>query len=171
MTTDRIANYVPGDWFLAHTLDEMERFYLSRLPSIREAARLHGYSIGLHGSCRRDLDLVATVWVKGASDKDTLAHAIAMAACGITRSSPYVWEAKPYGRVAVSIPVCWTDHANPDFKGKPSVGHIDLSLIDMAWQNEAATAMAQFVHLSSTPDQEAWGRVADSAIGLLNRLT
>lgn len=46
------------------------------LPVIREAARAHGYAIGVHGSMQRDLDLIAAPWVADASDADTLARAI-----------------------------------------------------------------------------------------------
>lgn len=127
--TTQPIDYTPGTWFNARTLDEMQAFYLSRLPAIREAAKEHGYAIGLHGSTRRDFDLMAMQWSDSAADKDVLAHAIAIAACGITRDGGYQWEKKPNGRFAVSIPICWTNHANPDFD-KPSVGHIDLSVID-----------------------------------------
>jgi hypothetical protein len=122
--------YTPGEWFKARTLEEMQAFYMSRLPAIREAAKEHGYAIGLHGSTRRDFDLMAMQWREDASDKGALAHAIAVAACGITREGAYQWEQKPSGRFAVSIPICWTDHANPDFQNKLSIGHIDLSVID-----------------------------------------
>lgn len=124
--------YTPGEWFKARTLDEMQAFYLHRLPAIREAAKAHGYALGLHGSMRRDFDLMAMQWRADASDKDTLAHSIAVAACGITREGAHQWEQKPNGRFAVSIPICWTDHANPDFKNKLSIGHIDLSVIEPA---------------------------------------
>jgi hypothetical protein len=129
-TATRIRAYQHGQWFDARTVDEMQEFYLSRLPAIREAAREHGYAIGLHGSTRRDFDLMAMQWREDASDKDTLARAIAEAACGIRREGAYDWEAKPEGRVATSIPICWTDHANPDFDNMVSAGHIDLSVID-----------------------------------------
>jgi hypothetical protein len=122
--------YEPGEWFNARTLDEMQAFYMSRLPAIRKAAEEHGYAIGLHGSTRRDFDLMAMQWRDDASDKDALAHAIAVAACGITRDCAHQWEQKPNRRFAVSLPICWTDRANPDFENKPSVGHIDLSVID-----------------------------------------
>lgn len=138
------VDYSPGSWFNAHTLDEMQAFFMSRLPSIRVAAREHGYAIGLHGSMRRDFDLMAMQWCSDASDKDALAHAIAIAACGITREGAYQWEQKPSGRFAVSIPICWTDHSNPDFKNKLSLGHIDLSVIDAALRETAAP----------TPDSE-----------------
>jgi len=125
-----VLNYITGDWFKARTIDEMQSFYFSRLPAIREAARQHGYAIGLHGSARRDFDLMAMQWTSEASNKDTLAHAIAIAACGITCDGPYRWEKKPNGRAAVSICICWADHSNPEFNGMLSVGHIDLSVID-----------------------------------------
>lgn len=137
-------DYKPGQWFDARTLDEMQAFYLSRLPAIREAAKEHGYAIGLHGSERRDFDLMAMQWREDASDKDTLAHAIAAAACGISRAGPYQWEEKPNGRFAVSMPICWTDHANPDFD-KPSVGHIDLSVIEYP-AAESATPAPKLAH-------------------------
>lgn len=127
---DRIKKYVVGNWFTARTIEEMQEFYLSRLPSIRTAARKHGYAIGIHGSMRRDFDLMAMQWVEGASDKDTLAHAIAVAACGITQDGAYVWEKKPNGRSAVSICICWTDHTNQDFKDMIGAGHVDLSVIE-----------------------------------------
>jgi hypothetical protein len=147
--------YTPGEWFDARTLDEMQAFYMARLPSIREAAKEHGYAIGLHGSTRRDFDLMAMQWRDDASDKDTLAHAIAVAACGITRDGAFQWATKPSGRFAVSLPICWTDHANPDFD-KPSMGHIDLSIIE---QPAPAAAEGQAALLSVDEIAEVTGRI------------
>lgn len=117
--------YQPGEWYEAKDRDDLEAFFRSRLPAIREAAREHGYAIGLHGSMRRDLDLIAAPWREGAADKDVLAHAIAMAACGITRDGPYQWEQKPLGRVATSLSCCW-----PRWFNEAGAGHIDLSIVD-----------------------------------------
>ncbi len=36
------------------------------------------------------------------------------------------------------------------------------------WQNEAAAVMAQFISLSSRPDEQEWGKVALEATQLLN---
>lgn len=126
LIVNKVENYKPGNWFNADTVDEMQAFYMSRLPAIREAARRAGYAIGLHGSTRRDFDLMAMPWTGHAVDKNTLARIVAVAACGIARSGDYQWEQKPYGRVATSIPICWTA-----FHDMISAGHIDLSLIDM----------------------------------------
>lgn len=115
--------YVQGEWYKARDRDDLEAFFTSRLPAIREAAREHGYAIGLHGSLRRDMDLIAVPWSESASDKEVLAHAIAQAACGITRLGQYDWVMKPLGRVATSIPVCWASWHN-----EAGTGHIDLSV-------------------------------------------
>lgn len=115
--------YTPGEWFDATTVDLMEAFYLSRLPAIREAAKEHGYAIGVHGSMRRDLDLIAAPWRDGASNADTLVEAIQKTACGFTQSK-YQWEQKPAGRVSISVPICWTYR-----HGVLSDGHIDLSVL------------------------------------------
>jgi hypothetical protein len=104
----------------------MQAFYLAALPKVREAARELGYAIGLHGSTRRDLDLIAVPWTEQHGSRDELATAVHKAACGFTSAS-YQWEEKPHGRYAASFPVCWTD---PDvFRGVLSAGHIDLSVM------------------------------------------
>lgn len=128
---EALATYQPGTWFDATSVDLMQAFFESRLPAIREAAREHGYAIGLHGSMRRDLDLIAAPWRDGVSDRDTLAHAIAMAACGITRAGAYEWEQKPAGRAATCLPICWTHR-----HGVLSDGHIDLSVCPSAHRVE-----------------------------------
>lgn len=112
-------------WVHCNTPDDIEKFYVSVIPKIREAAKECGYGIGLHGSMRRDLDLIAIPWVEEHSDKDVLAAAIQKAACGFTQSY-YPWvkgTKKPCGREAVSFPICWTVH------NIVNNGHIDLSVM------------------------------------------
>jgi hypothetical protein len=136
----KLKDYKIGKWYEVYTVDQMQDFYLSRLPEIREAAKSCGYVIGLHGSLRRDLDLMAVPWCEDYSSKDDLARAIQHAACGIV-SSNYDWEEKPAGRYATSFPICWASHK--DFEGMVSRGHIDLSVI-------APSVPA------NTPNPEAW---------------
>lgn len=112
-------------WHRAKTQDDLESFFLSVLPKIRAAARKCGYAIGVHGSMRRDLDLIAAPWVADHADKDTLAREIHLAACGMTQSS-YNWTSvpmKPCGRVGTVFPVCWSEY------DAPSAGHIDLAVM------------------------------------------
>lgn len=112
-------------WVHVKNKHEMEAFYHGILPKLREAARAEGYALGLHGSLRRDLDLIAVPWVEKCSDKETLARALHRAACGI-ESQTYHWEQKPHGRAAASFPICF-----PDFHDgtQLSLGHIDLSVM------------------------------------------
>lgn len=109
-------------WHKAHTPDELKAFYESVLPAIRRAAHDLGFGIGLHGSMRRDLDLIAVPWVDNHGTKDELAAAIQNAACGLSNAR-FAWEAKPCGRWATAFPVCWSDH------NVISSGHVDLSVM------------------------------------------
>lgn len=112
-------------WVHVNSHDELEAFYRRILPAVRTAARECGYALAAHGSMRRDLDLIAAPWSDGCTDRDTLAAALHEAACG-TKSTAYVWEAKPCGRYAASFPVCWTGDKLPAL---PNMGHIDLSVV------------------------------------------
>lgn len=120
---ESLAAYEPGKWFHVHTVEEMSAFYMSRLPAIRAAAKEVGYALGLHGSTRRDLDLMAMPWREDHADKDTLTKEIQKAACGFSHEK-YQWEKKHHGRLAVSFPICWT----ADMEKMLSLGHIDLSV-------------------------------------------
>ncbi len=118
-------------WVHCDTPEQLHAFYTAILPKLRDAACQHGFALGLHGSMRRDLDLIAVPWVLSHSDKDALAAALQMAACGMSQDV-YRWtgapdghDAKPHGRVACSFPVCWADD------NRPSSGHIDLSVVGL----------------------------------------
>lgn len=111
-------------WIHVANADALEQFYLGVLPNIRTEARAHGYAVGLHGSWRRDLDLIAVPWVTDHSGIDELAAAIQQAALGPPQNA-FSWVKKPCGRIATSLPVCWLDYDDP----RPSAGHIDLSVI------------------------------------------
>lgn len=115
-----------ADWYRCETVDQMQAFYLARLPAMRNAAKECGYALGLHGTLRRDLDLIAVPWVvdKEPTSKDDLAHAIQDAACGLSREGPYVWEEKPWGRKATAFPICTTA-----WHDMISAGHVDLSVM------------------------------------------
>lgn len=109
-------------WVTVYSKDGLELFYRDILPKIRDRARSLGYAIGVHGSMRRDLDLIAVPWIDSPSDRDTLAAEIHKAACGIERQK-YQWEEKPRGRMATSFPVCF-----PEGWNEPNLAHIDLSV-------------------------------------------
>jgi hypothetical protein len=76
-----------------------------RLPDFRkiwEVAREHGYAVGLHGSMRRDCDLIAVPWTEEATDPEALIQALctALNAKEIGKREP-----KPLGRLAVNLQV------------------------------------------------------------------
>lgn len=112
-------------WVVVKDHDELEAFYRSILPKLREAARAEGYALGVHGSLRRDLDLIAVPWTDQHSDKEQLARAIHRSACGI-ESETYQWEKKPVGRMATCFPVCFPEFHNGT---QLSLGHVDLSVM------------------------------------------
>ena len=120
-------------WTVCKDADEIEAFFRSRLPAIRMAARVCGYAIGVHGSMRRDMDLIAVPWAERFLPKEILAGAIGVAACGMSQpGDSYVWEQKPMGRIATSFAICWTE------EHKPGNGHIDLSIVGLPRNDQSA---------------------------------
>lgn len=116
-------------WVEIKNRDELEAFYLSVIPKIKEAARHCGYAIGVHGSLRRDLDLIAVPWTENYSDKNRLAEHIQRVSCGFTMTK-YDWEIKPHGRMATAFPICTVDHKT--FGEVPlSLCHVDLSVFEV----------------------------------------
>jgi len=114
-------------WVRVSNKDELEAFYRGVLPAIITAAKEHGYAIGVHGSLRRDLDLIAAPWTEDYSDKDELAQAIHEAALGPVQEK-YNWTEKPLGRLASSFPICWTENSDV-FQLETNLGNIDLSVM------------------------------------------
>lgn len=89
------------------------------LPAIREAARFQGYAVAVHGSLKRDIDLVAIPWTDQAKPVDALVSSIKGAVGGILGNCLTIGEPsqKPHGRVAYTL-------IHPGFAGE-----IDLSVI------------------------------------------
>lgn len=96
------------------------------LPPVREVARFNGYAIAVHGSLKRDIDLVAVAWTDQAKPVDKLVKAICGAVSGVLGNCFQLGELKqmPHGRVACIL-------AHPGFAGE-----IDLSIIPPAEKPE-----------------------------------
>lgn len=94
----------------------IDEIYPAAIPVVREVALKHGYAIGVHGSQKRDLDLIAAPWTPEASDAKTLAKAIAQ------ELNWWILDEiikKPHGRLAFTI---YThNHANIDLSVAPMV--------------------------------------------------
>jgi hypothetical protein len=59
------------------TPDELEARFTALLPDLRYAAWQLGYALAVHGTMRRDLDLVGVPWIEGAGSGDQLVEALA----------------------------------------------------------------------------------------------
>lgn len=157
-------SYAPGKWFHVYSVDEMQEFYNFRLPFIREAAEKLGYAIGVHGSERRDFDLMAMPWRDDAAPIDELAKAVQMAACGFEMQE-VKWTDKPCGRKSISIHACWCE-----WYDMVSAGHIDLSVAPLTALEQEIAALREEnnrakgavdiltqVHLKDPDSFECWG--------------
>lgn len=85
--------------------DAIEGWEDPRLPDfnlIWTIARKHGYAVGLHGSMRRDVDLIAAPWVDWAADPLHLIEHLCAALNARVVSGP---EQKPYGRIAWNLQI------------------------------------------------------------------
>ena len=86
---------------------------------VREVARFNGYAVAVHGSLKRDIDLIAVAWTDQAIPADDLARAVRCAIAAILGNCIMLGEIKPkpHGRVACTL-------VHPGFAGE-----IDLSII------------------------------------------
>lgn len=95
-------------------------------PRLRETARTCGYALAVHGTMRRDLDLIAVPWVDRAVSAEDLVKALSATVrdvAGWGHRSGEAWTEKPHGRVATTI------IASSDV-------HIDLSIMPLASKAE-----------------------------------
>jgi hypothetical protein len=89
------------------------------LPPVREAARFRGYAIAVHGSLKRDIDLVAIAWTEQARPVAELVDGVRGAIVGVLGNCLIMGDgtAKPHRRVAFTL-------IHPGFAGE-----IDLSVV------------------------------------------
>lgn len=101
------------------------------IAEIRAAAREHGYALAVHGSQRRDLDLIAAPWAVEAIEPLTLVELICERvglrprianaySDGTTMPNP---EFKPFGRLAWSL---------VSTSGPIGYEYVDLSVVPKA---------------------------------------
>jgi len=95
--------------------------FLKRLPEIRRVAKKYGYAIGLHGSLKRDFDLIAVAWTEDAIGPVELSERIFYAA----RAKKMRFNSepgKPHGRLNTAFD--WGSYENREY--------CDLSIIPPA---------------------------------------
>jgi hypothetical protein len=91
----------------------------SIIEPVRTTARFHGYAVAVHGSLKRDIDLVAIAWTDQAVRPDELVASLMGAISGVLGNCLKISgpSPKPHGRVAYTL-------VHPGFAGE-----IDLSVI------------------------------------------
>lgn len=75
------------------------------LPPIRAVAIANGYAVAVHGSLKRDIDLIAVAWTDQAIAAADLVQAVRGAVAGVTGRCLILGEgmAKPHGRIAYTL--------------------------------------------------------------------
>jgi len=124
--------YEPGCQCICHHLKEgvTDEFYREQkkiryeklIPIIRAYSRKKGYAIGVHGSLKRDLDLIAAPWIDRAISPRELMTGIMKLVGGYPSGHPET--IKPCGRLAYPIMLPGTM-----VQGKWIRGYIDLSVM------------------------------------------
>lgn len=76
-------------------------FYCCILPTLREVCYKHGYALAVHGSMRRDLDVIAIPWVETASKPQVLCDDMVKELGGYTIQA--LKCDKPHGRMTCPI--------------------------------------------------------------------
>lgn len=103
--------------------DAYPSLYCAMWPDLKARARSLGYALLIHGSLKRDLDLVAIPWTEDAVDARTLADAMKAVVGGWTgevEGSTKILADKPHGRLGAII-VCG-GHAAIDLSIMPTSG-------------------------------------------------
>lgn len=115
--------------------DELEAFYRRIIPKLQAEARECGYALAVHGSLRRDLDLIAVPWVKKYRSPNVLALRLMKLAGGMTYGRNWVyksWTEKPNGRRSISLILCrpWVHIKGKGVPRKKEVhgAYLDLSI-------------------------------------------
>ena len=76
-------------------------------PCLVKVANKHGYALALHGSMRRDCDIIAIPWTDDACSALTLLKALAKRVAGAIQEDKngFIRGDKPHGRVAYCISI------------------------------------------------------------------
>jgi hypothetical protein len=101
------------------------------IPALREVARRHGYALAVHGSLRKDIDLIAVPWRENSTSQESVADAIREATeaivgkVGCLENDP---KPMPCGRLA------WAIYLGPITNETP---YIDLSVMPISPERPA----------------------------------
>jgi hypothetical protein len=102
---------------------ERTAIYERLLPDIRDAAWRLGYSIGVHGTMRRDLDLIAVPWISDAAPAEQLVLALIEVVGAYPDYAHVRPSVKPHGRLAWSLHLRLCPHLYLDLSVLPRHGN------------------------------------------------
>lgn len=117
------------------TRDELQRFYVELLPKLRYVAYELGWGLGVHGSMRRDLDLIAVPWTKKARSVNILAQRLMKTGGGMAWPATYIrtnWRVKPRGRKAIALPLVRIPEIHIMGSGIPKEKEIHGAYLDLS---------------------------------------
>lgn len=100
--------------------------YCAMYPELAKIARLHGYALAVHGSLRRDMDLICVPWAESPSEPAAVIEAFTEAFSIEVVGEP---TQKPHGRTAHTLSVGFGECA------------IDLSFVPAAATHPEAQAV------------------------------
>ena len=95
-----------------HGARRTAKAYCRIIGPLRLKARELGYALGVHGSIKRDIDIIACPWTEKAVDAEALVEALRVETEAIIgfavygNDGPWPRNDKPHGRL------CWTIHFN-----------------------------------------------------------
>jgi len=90
------------NWIKTKDPDELKKEYERIIPIIRETARKYGYAVGVHGSLKRDLDLIVVPWVSKTKSVKKMIKAIQLSISSCYEGNPKTVK-RPHGRTAYVI--------------------------------------------------------------------
>jgi len=104
------ADQLRGQPKIVNNTKVLPWFYAQMYPWLSQVSKEHGYALAIHGSMKRDFDLIAVPWTEKASDTLTFVKSF-IGACNGTIEKDYPGP-KPHGRWAWAIQLgegCYID--------------------------------------------------------------
>lgn len=90
------------NWIKTVNPEELKKEYKKIIPIIRQTAREYGYAVGVHGSLKRDLDLIVVPWISKPKSHKKMIKAVQLAISKCYEKNPVAIK-RPHGRIAYII--------------------------------------------------------------------
>lgn len=122
-------------------------FYAVLYNEFRKAALECGYSLALHGSMARDMDMIAVPWVDEAKTPDELVAAISNCIDGTVWKEHHLLDRheKPHGRMSYTISIMGDWHIDLSITTATKNGEYKMRVV-----NETAPDMATAIGISES---------------------